>query len=175
LLKRIAAAWSWLWRGIDPAGLGMQIVLTLGALGSAGWMITQLGAPRWIAPIAFIIGNGLGAYIHARWAVAERSLARRVANTLLLRAEGVTLLLCAILIEGVRALPLTLTPELVTAVSSARLAFGVAAGYIVTHALVNAPHWLANRTLADDSDARIRVPRRPPRMRLRSPSGPPDA
>jgi hypothetical protein len=170
VLKRLATAWSWLWRGIDPAGLGVQIVLTLGGLGLAGWMMTQLGAPQWIAPTALIVGNGLGAYVHARWAAGERSLPRSVARTLLLRAEGVTLALCVVLIEGLRALPIALAPEIASAVLSARVAFGVAAGYIATHAIIAAPGWLASRSLADDSETRIRVPRRAPRLRLRSPS-----
>ena len=174
MFKRLSAAFSWLWRGIDPAGLGVQLVLTLGALALAGSAITR-GAPEWLAPTALILGNGLGAIAHARWAVGNRALPSSVKHTFLVRAEALTLTLSALVIEGIRALAGPLAAEMVTLAGSARLAFGIAAAAIVGHAVLMAPAWFADRELTGDTDARIQIPRRPPRLRLRSRSGPPDA
>jgi hypothetical protein len=172
---RIAAAFSWLRRGIDPAGLAAQLLLTLGALALAGWGIAHHGMPKWVAPTAFIIGNGLGAIMHARWAVAERSLPAGAKQTFLVRAEALTLMLSILLIEGVGALPGLLGAQVVTIAASARLAFGIAAAFIVGHALLEAPAWFASRELTGDPEARVQIPRRPPRLRLRSRSGSPNA
>ena len=175
MLKRFAAALSCLWEGIDPAGLGVQITLTLVALGGAGWMITARAASEWVAGAAFILGNTLGARLHLGWARAERPLPRWAAKTFLVRSEALTVIVCAGIIEGLRALPVPLAPELTAALASARLAFGIAAAFVATHTLVAAPGWLADRSLADDPEARVRVPQRPPRLRLRVRSTPPDA
>ena len=174
MLKRLAAAFSWLWRGIDPAGLGVQLVLTLGALAVAGWGISEHGMASWVAPAAFILGNGVGAILHARWAAADRSLSANVKRTFLVRSEGLTLALSALLIEGVRALPLALSPDVANIAASARLAFGIAGAYIAGHAATMAPSWFADRELTGDPDARVQIPRRTPRLRLRR-SNPPDA
>ena len=175
MLKRIGAWFSSLGRGIDPAGLGVQVVLTLGALVAAGWSIIVHATPHWVAPAAFLLGNGLGFNIHARWAVAERPLPRAVARTFAVRTEGLTFLISAGVIESLRAVSQGLFPELAAAVSAARLALGVAVVYLTVHAVMSAPVSWSDQARLDDEEARVRVPQRPPRLRLRSRSTTPDA
>lgn len=160
-----ASLLSWLWCGLDPAGLAIQVVLMLGALAVAGSAISY-GSPEWLAPAALIGASALGSLVHASWAATDAPLPTSVRNTFHVRTEGLTLALSALILEGVRGLAPTSAPELVRLAASARLAFGIAATVVVAHALISAPAWLANRGLAGDPEARIQVPRRPPRLRL---------
>ena len=167
LSKRLASAFSWLWCGIDPAGLAIQLVLMLGTLAVAGSAITYHGSPQWLASAGLIAASVLGGSVHAKWAASDAPLPAGVRSTFHVRTEWLTLALSALILEGAGSLAPTLAPELVRIAASARFAFGIAAAFVVIHALMTAPAWLADHEIAADLEPRIQIPRRPPRLRHR--------
>lgn len=137
----------------------------IGTLAIAGSVITHHGGPEWLAPVALIAASVLGALVHEAWAETDAPLPATVRRTFHVRTEALTLALTTIVLGGVRGLAPTLAPELVHVTALARLAFGIAAAFVVAHALITASAWFVEHELPGDLEARIRTPRRPPRLR----------
>jgi len=137
----------------------------IGTLAVAGSVITHHGGPEWLAPVALIAASVLGGLVHEAWAETDAPLPATVRRTFHVRTEALTLALTAIVLGGVRGLAPTLAPELVHIAALARLAFGIAAAFVVAHALITASVWFVEHELPGDLEACIQTPRRSPRLR----------